>query len=408
MKLLETDSKYSLYIDFSLSETDRLVLQLLYLPILKADSCTVYDSLLRSVPFVEKEGFFTHDDLLSDLGFDAARYLKARERLEAIGLLDTFRKEEDGQVLYVYHLLPPASPKKFFKDPILLNLLLQNISQKRFSRLKGFFKVSDTIRTDGYLSVNSDFKDVFSLKLQDSQELDGNSMMDKKYKSLSTFDKDILFDYLKASNVSVDIIQKDLDEIISTCTLYGIDEKKAFELVIRNLDSEENFYYGNFLKDVRSLNKYQRLDEKNKEKAFLGKGNSSKKVKVFSSYTPKEYLQAFFHAEPEAFMLKEIEKIKRNYAFDNGVINVLLDYSLKKTNREFNNIFIEKVASSLSANEISDCYSAMVFLNNRDFELSRKKKSINHKVIEEKAKEENTEDTITKDVLDDISGDLGI
>ena len=97
MNIIEPDSSFSISVDYSLSETDFSVLALLYLPIIKSDAYLIYDVLYKSSKSAEIDGLVTHEEFLSMIGFDDVRFLKARERLEAIGLLETYRKEKTDE-----------------------------------------------------------------------------------------------------------------------------------------------------------------------------------------------------------------------------------------------------------------------------------------------------------------------
>ena len=168
------------------------------------------------------------------------------------------------------------------------------------------------------------------------------------------------------------------------------------------MDTDFNFYLNKFESKVRTQNQYIRLEKQEAEKASLGQGDSSVNVKIFTSTTPKQYLQAFFHAEPNDYMLKEVEKLRRNFDFDNGIINVILDYSLKKTNKEFNSVLIDKVAFTLSANNVTDCYGAIVALKTRDFQVLENKK---RKSTYSKAKKAAAEETDIKEESEEITND---
>lgn len=410
MNIIEPSSSFSVQADFSLSDTDFVVLSLLYLPILKGDAHLLYQVLFDDRHYFAEEGVVLHEDLFSDLGLEESAFLKARRKLEAIGLLETYRKEkadENGtKVFYSYRLLPPASPKKFFDDPILKNLLLQNISQKKYFRLLSFFRKPEKESDGGYQEVSERFKDVFSVALSEVDLKKSDGVETKLYKEISHFDKKLLEDYLIAASLPLKAIEPYEKDIIELARLYGIDEKKTLQLMEECFDSDFHFYFDKFNKMVRSLNRYVRDEDAAKEKAALGKENASAMVRLFRSTTPKEYLQAFFHAEPSPFMLKEVEKLRTDFGFDNGVINVILDYSLKKTDKEFNSLLIEKVAYSLSANGVQDCYDALVRLKTRDFSVANNKKMgrANKAAKKNENIKEVQEEEVTKDELTSLLG----
>ena len=417
MNIIEPDSSFSISVDYSLSETDFSVLALLYLPIIKSDAYLIYDVLYKSSKSAEIDGLATHEEFLSMIGFDDVRFLKARERLEAIGLLETYRKEktdENGsKVFYLYRLIPTASPKKFFADPILKNLLLQNVSNKKYHRLVNYFKKEDGHLLDGFNSVSARFSDVYSVALSEEDLQAENNVEGKQYKEIAKFSMQTLLDFLQADNIPLDKIHAYFSQIESDAKLYGLDEKTVLKLIEESLDTDFNFYLNKFESKVRTQNQYIRLEKQEAEKASLGQGDSSVNVKIFTSTTPKQYLQAFFHAEPNDYMLKEVEKLRRNFDFDNGIINVILDYSLKKTNKEFNSVLIDKVAFTLSANNVTDCYGAIVALKTRDFQVLENKirKSTYSKVKKSAAEETDIKEEseeITKDDLLALSKGLDL
>ena len=417
MNIIEPESVFSISVDYSLSETDFSVLTLLYLPIFKSDAYLIYDVLYKSSKSAEIDGFVTHEDFLSVLGFDNIRFLKARERLEAIGLLETYRKEKSDEngskVFYIYRLIPTASPKKFFADPILKNLLLQNVSNKKYHRLVNYFKKDDGLLLDGFTSISARFSDVFSVALSEEDLKVEDNVEGKQYKEIAKFSIQMLCDFLEADKIPLEKIQAYLSQIESDAKLYGLDEKTVLKLIEESLDTEFNFYLNKFESKVRIQNQYVRLKKQETEKASLGQGDSSVNVKIFTSTTPKQYLQAFFHAEPNDYMLKEVEKLRKNFGFDNGIINVILDYSLKKTNKEFNSVLIDKVAFTLSANNVNDCYGAIVALKTRDFQVieNTKRKSIYGKAKKNAAEENETKkesEEITKDDLLELSKGLDL
>ncbi len=411
MNIIEPDSSFSIQMDFTLSETDFSVLALLYLPIIKSDAYLLYDVLYKMNEAIKLDGMFLHEDFLAMIGFDSVRFLKAREKLEAIGLLETYRKETESKVVYVYRVIPIASPKKFFLDPILKNLLQQNVSSKRYHRLLNYFKKDEEKILDGYESVGARFHDVFTVELKEEDLAKESDVEEKKYKEIAPFSSSLLKEYLKASNLPVEKLAPYLSQIEDDAKLYGLDEKTVLRLIEESFDSEFNFYLNQFESKARKQNRYIREERTNKEWVSIGNGEASKSVQVFASATPKQYLQAFFHAEPSDYMLKKVEDLRRRFGFDNGTINVILDYCLKKTGKEFNSILIDKVASTLSANDVSDCYSAIVLLKTRDFKVGENKKrkaSVKETAEKDDMEKEEKEEEVTKEDLLKLSEGLGL
>lgn len=203
MKIIEKDSTFSIYLDFTLSITDEQVLSFLYLPIVKLDAFSLYHVLYSfSLNKIEKQYFF-HDQIFSLVGMDETRFLDARSRLEAIGLLETYRKENKNDtknVSYVYKILPPATPKKFFDDPILRTSLNSFVDGKEYVRLKSQFLIQNDNRFESYQNTTTQFNDIFYIDINENEvSLSDNGLMNlsKSYKKQGEFSFTILAKKLK-------------------------------------------------------------------------------------------------------------------------------------------------------------------------------------------------------------------
>ena len=118
-------------------------------------------------------------------------------------------------------------------------------------------------------------------------------------------------------------------------------------------------------------------------------------MQLFNEITPLEFLKIRNNnIEPLSCDVKLISKIKSNTELLDPVINVLLDYSLDKLDNKLIPAYVEKVAASLSRENIKDAYEAMLYLNGK---VSRKSK-VNEKVtpkkedVKEVKQEENIEE----------------
>lgn len=110
----------------------------LYLPIIGMESYALYQLLVHEVQ--ETSGAAaesTHRGLMLITSMSLDRLLTARERLEALGLLEVFRRENpQGDYFYEYRLKPPLSPAEFFGDYVLSLMLLNRVENFRFQQLR--------------------------------------------------------------------------------------------------------------------------------------------------------------------------------------------------------------------------------------------------------------------------------
>ena len=104
-----------------LNENDKLVLSMLYMPILGNEACTLYLTLfneLKASSYMSNE--LNHYHLMTVMNLNLKQIKEARLKLEGVGLLKTYYKT--GSVNnYVYELFSPLSAYEFFNHPILMS-----------------------------------------------------------------------------------------------------------------------------------------------------------------------------------------------------------------------------------------------------------------------------------------------
>jgi replication initiation and membrane attachment protein len=143
----------------------------LYLPIIGVESYTLYQLLVHGVQEVSgasTEG--THRSLMLSTSLSLDRLLDARERLEAMGLLEVRRRENlQRDYYYDYLVKPPLTPGEFFGDYVLSLMLLNKIENIRFQQLREQYADAVATQLDQEYTivenVTKDFHEVFqSLK----------------------------------------------------------------------------------------------------------------------------------------------------------------------------------------------------------------------------------------------------
>jgi len=143
----------------------------LYLPIMGVESFALYQLLAHEVqPVSGGAAENTHRSLMLITSMSLDRLLSARERLEALGLLEVRRRENaQRDYFYEYMVKPPLSPNEFFADYVLSLMLLNKIENIRYQQLRQQY--ADPLAnqlTKEYTAVENmtkDFHEVFqSLK----------------------------------------------------------------------------------------------------------------------------------------------------------------------------------------------------------------------------------------------------
>jgi|GEM_PF-620122 len=113
----------------------------LYLPLIGFVSHSLYQLLVHEVD--EQSGAaadHTHRGLMAMLSLPLDKILAARERLEAMGLLDVRRRENRaGDYFYEYLIKPPLTPYQFFQEDIWSIMLFNQIGKVKYEQIRRKF-----------------------------------------------------------------------------------------------------------------------------------------------------------------------------------------------------------------------------------------------------------------------------
>src|SRR5699024_9534262 len=102
--------------------------------------------------------FQTHHTLMNYLNIALDEIYEARLKLEGIGLLRTYEQTEPTKS-YVYELIGPFSPRAFFQDAMLSQLLYHHIGELKYNHLKSHY--TSHVKYENDQNVTASFNDVF-------------------------------------------------------------------------------------------------------------------------------------------------------------------------------------------------------------------------------------------------------
>jgi len=377
-----------------LNDNDRLILTMLYQPIIGGVALSLYFTLwadLNKTEIMSNE--YTHHHLMNVMGLKLDEIISARKKLEAVGLLKTLFKI--GQINnYVYELYSPLSASEFFANPILSSSLLSGVGKKEYQNLVTYYRLPK-INMNDFENITTHFSDIFMMNRVDVTE-----------KEIKSKDKlDVIVD---------DVI--DFDFIISSMPK-GILTEKAFSGSMRKLINRLSYLYNfddntmsSLIKD--SINEKGMISEselkKNCKNYYSFENNSTPKliykrrenVKVetkdikdikqklidcFESTTPYDFLKAKYGgSKPTTKDVNLIESLLVNQELNPGVVNVLIDYVLRINDKKLNKNFVEAIASQWKMSNITTVEGAMKQAEKEYRKMNQAKEKKNK--IEEKEK----------------------
>lgn len=355
-----------------ITDVDRKILSMLYQPIIGPLPVMLYLSLftdLDKMSLISVE--YTHHHLVSNMHLSLDEIVSSRHKLEAIGLIKTRIKEGDINN-YIYELYSPLSSHDIFNHPILNIILYNNVGKLEYEKLKDYFKMPK-INTSGYTDITKSFSDVFeSVPLTSAQILNDDIRRVNKLKlNINTnFDFDFLLSSMPKGIDIVKCFNKEVKELILNLSfIYDIDAMKM-QNIIKGCFNERGTINKDDLR--KACRNYYQFDNGGLlpsivtvQPEYLRKpiGDSSKRAKMiytFETISPYDLLKGKNNgAEPTKRDLRLAEDLIVDYGLKPGVVNVLIDYTLKTQNNKLTRAFIETIAGQWKRLKIETVDDAM-------------------------------------------------
>lgn len=385
-ELLPID-KYTVASNGLLHDYDRKVITLLYQPLIGHISLSLYMTFWAQM---EENRLWSqtnsHHHLMSFMDLNLKDIYEARLKLEGIGLLKTLVQTSDGPRSFIYELQPPLPPDQFFLDGMLNIYLYQKVGKTQFSNLKQFFSDKAISINDGYEDVTRAFQDVYNsvvpstsgqdseeIMINDSQFIGRTTQKGIQVDMTEAFDFDLLFAGLSESLVPKKTITPKVKNAISNLAfLYGIDPIQMKNLLISALDEVDNKI--NIEELRKSARDWYQLEHKEKLPQLIDKIQPIIKQSEIS--VPKTKEERLIHyldttsprqllidisggAIPSKADLQIIEDVMFKQKLLPGVVNVLIQYVLLKTDMKLTKAYVDKIASHWARKKIVTVKDAM-------------------------------------------------
>ncbi len=364
-----------------LTDADRKYLISFYEPIIGHLAISLYLVLINDLE--ESKGVsrdFTHHHLMSLLKTPLKVLKEAREALEATGLLKTYFKKGDINN-YIYEIYSPLSPSEFFNHPILNIVLYNNIGATEYEYLKKQYQKLK-VDTKEYIDITK--------KLDDVMESGINvSVVDVKERSINDIevkdqvDFDLILSSIPKGIINEKVFTKKTKELINNLAfIYKIDTLKMIEL-IRSVLNE----YGMIDKDNLRINARKMYQFNNgtlptliyrSQPEYLKSpvGDNSmrgKIIEMFEKLNPVDFLRnKYGGAKPTNRDIKLIENLIIDLEMPPAVVNVLLDYVLRKNNNKLATNYIETIAGQWKRAGLKNASEAMDFAEKENKKFTKK------------------------------------
>jgi len=367
-----------------LSDLDKKNLINFYAPIIGPVAVSLYLTLWQDLNDLEDEStFLIHHHLMNTLKCNSKTITECRQALEAVGLIKTFVKEENVLV-YIYELFSPLLANEFFNHPILNVVLYNNIGSEEYDiLLKKYEKKKNNY--EGFVEITKKMDEVFKVE-SFSQTADIKERIPAQTKLNSKIDYDLVINSIPKDTMSEKAFNKKTRELIDNLSfIYNVDTLKMVEYIRMSLNEfgmiDKNTLRQTARKQYQfSTNSLPTIVYRTQPE-FLKKaqGDTSlrgKTVTMFENISPYDFLKAKNKgASPTSKDLKLVESLLLDLELTPAVVNVLLDYCLRKNNNKLTTNYVETVAGQFKRANLKTAEDAMQFAEKEHKKSLKKDKS---------------------------------
>ncbi len=355
-----------------------------YLPIVGGKAFLLYISFKNML-----NQKISENNLISLLSLSKTDFLYARQILEGIGLISTFKNNNNFLIL----LNPVLPPSVFFNKKHLCSALLTSLdnNQKEYDKIVEKYKVKYEL--SNYENVSASFLDIYNIEMK-KEDNNNYRISLKSDNSENNFSFSIFLKELKKNSQITPKMLKDSDQekIEYLANLYGVNELEMARYITffyNLLEKEHPINYNDLEQEIIknstvSQIKFNNIDN-NKTKKIK---SNNELIKYYQSISPLNFLRETLNGkEPSNFEKNIIMMLSNTYHFSSDMIVAILDYALKKDkNRLFKNN-IESYSDALIRNGVNDIYTLLENLYNEKT-IKEVYKEKNDSIKEKEKKEE--------------------
>lgn len=365
--MIKPNTSFKAVCAFGIYPENVKVLSLLYQPLIGSQALGLY-LMLASL-----NGELTHHFLMQLQNLSVDQFLQCRHKLEGVGLLGTFKNQENQ---LTYELKKPLDPAQFFSDGIINAFLCLKIGNTDYQNLKRLF-ISAPLEDKGE-HIGKSFNEVFdTATLMSSNVMIGISPLPATGQAAGItlqlgFDRDLLGAILKNQGMDESLLsEKLLEQLNKLSFLYKLEESDLARFIVDGLDPDG---FVNMDKVRQTARQYWQFINKGKPLGIVEvdanfvpetenrPANQSKEERLLSFYeqTPLEFLKHKSNdATPVPADRKLVEWLYVDQGMSHGVVNVLIDYVLKVSDGRLPKALVEKIAGEWQRKSIDTTEKAI-------------------------------------------------
>jgi replication initiation and membrane attachment protein len=375
IKTFDMLSQITVYASTTLNSDDVNVITLLYAPLIEADAYKMYMTLHSLLNRTSLQSQTLHQkELLDILGLNPNSFGEARLKLEAIGLLNTYKCNNE----YMFLLKSPLTAKGFLSDGVLGMYLYSLLGDTEFKRIQRLFQIK-TVDKTGYDEITASFDDVFKsveeIKIENDEYIVDRRLNSGIKISNYNFDFDLFISGISLSFLEGGRVTKKFEKfIISIAFAYEFSESEMQEVYEKSLNSSGNFDY--ILCSRRSREKYAETHER--KLPMLGiqeEVHKEELEKLYEKMTPRLVIEtATGNKYPTAVDIDKIHQLYQEYeSLPRSVVNLCANFVIRKCKKVPTFSYFDTVLKDWLKKEITVFDKAYLEVVRRENAISKKR-----------------------------------
>ncbi|WP_040981816.1 replication initiation and membrane attachment family protein [Oceanobacillus jeddahense] len=349
-------------IDFNASLTH------LYQPLIGIQAVSLYYTLFYEVDHTQQ--MQTHHTLMTYLNLTLDDIYRARIKLEAIGLLKTYKRRDDNRDYYTYSVQCPYSPNQFFREAMLSQLLLHHIGEQKYNELYTRYVKESYLYGE---EVTADFNEVFDTIIPSAPAAlnveNNNQDTESEWMDFSWIEQSLRQRFIPVEKVLHSANKK---LIYQMKILYDAESVEIEKALLWALDEDNQLNQEEFKSACHDMfvsrNNGQaiRLNEKTAaDPQMLMKKPSTKEEQLIhelETISPKQLLEDLSdgnHASEQD--IKVVREVMTKQGLPSPVMNVLIHYVLLQSNMKLSKAYMETIAGHWSRVGLKTAKDAMNF-----------------------------------------------
>lgn len=333
----------------------------LYLPIIGNKGINFYISLLNEADKIifNNIQFNEINEFLKTNKLSIQDFYSIRLKLEAIGLINTYY--DSSQNKYWYQLNEPLKFDQFINNQKLRHLLIREIGIDNYEKLEYTYNNNHYPRNIVDITVKFDqvFHDeeIKSIYEFNFEQLYANvSLKTHTNIVLDELTKKIIESYFKNYNLNLN----EIEHVLYQSFLKNQDNQFYVDTDLLNLNFKK------YVTNTNNLNVFKQVSINRNTKMFYENLDKNEIENIFSSYRSLNSEQYYSAIKKTALTNEEksiISILRKTYALDDSIINLMIDFSLTKTNGKLNRLYLTKMAQTANALNLLELGNLYAYLS---------------------------------------------